>query len=81
MFATIRQTQELISGLKMGVSDVASCPAKYKRTEGGVDMCADGNALDNWNTPPAGGWGFYENDFGKPVKCTPGAFCGRDGNF
>jgi len=55
MFATIRQTQELISGLKMGVSEVAKCPAKFKRTEGGVDLCADGNALDNWDTPPKGG--------------------------
>jgi len=24
-------------------------------------VCADGNASDNWDAPPAGGWSFYDN--------------------
>ena len=34
---------------------------QYKRTVGGKDVCADGNAEDNFDTPPAGGWGFHDN--------------------
>ena len=34
---------------------------QYKRTVGGVEVCADGNATDNWDTPPAGGWGYHSN--------------------
>mmetsp|Transcript_5723 Transcript_5723/g.8489 ORF Transcript_5723/g.8489 Transcript_5723/m.8489 type:complete len:107 (-) Transcript_5723:30-350(-) len=74
-------------GLSMGVSPVADCLPKYLRTVGGVEVCADGNAADNWDTPPAGGWGFHDNGFGDPVECKKNAdngtdvFCGRDGNF
>mmetsp|Transcript_68464 Transcript_68464/g.157314 ORF Transcript_68464/g.157314 Transcript_68464/m.157314 type:complete len:84 (+) Transcript_68464:3-254(+) len=83
MFADIVHLQTLFGagGLGMGVSAVADCAAKYTRTEGGVVVCADGNATDNWSTPPDDGWGYYGNEFGEPVKCIPGAFCGRDGNF
>ena len=28
---------------------------------GGKEVCADGNATDNWDTPPAGGWGYHDN--------------------
>jgi len=38
-----------------------SNPKQYLRTVGGVEVCADGNAADNWDTPPAGGWGFHDN--------------------
>jgi len=50
-------------------------------------VCADGNADDNWDTPPAGGWGFHDNGFGDSVQCkqkadgTTDVFCGGDGNF
>lgn len=56
-------------GLGMGVSSIADCMDKYKSTQGAVEVCADGNATDNWDTPPAGGWGFYTN--GIPLHtCT-----------
>jgi hypothetical protein len=68
MFSHIRQFADLEAtgysaggGLGMGTSPVADCLDKYKRTEGGVEMCADGNATNNWDTPPAGGWGYYNN--------------------
>jgi len=68
MFADIQALSQLTAvgysaggGLGMGVSPVADCLDKYKRNEGGVDMCADGNATDNWDTPPAAGWGYYNN--------------------
>ena len=65
MFSDIREFASLTyssgGGLGMGVSAMDNCADKYKRTEGGVDVCADGNATDNWDTPPAGGWGFYIN--------------------
>ena len=38
---------------------------QYKRTVGGKEVCADGNATDNWDTPPAGGWGYHS----KYVAC------------
>lgn len=68
MFADIQALSQLTAvgysaggGLGMGVSPFADCLDKYKRNEGGVDMCADGNATDNWDTPPAAGWGYYNN--------------------
>ena len=61
----IRQFVELTfssgGGLGMGVSEIKDCKASYLRTEGGVKVCADGNATNNWDTPPEGGWGFYNN--------------------
>eukprot|EP00960_Hanusia_phi_P039556 753936-Hanusia_phi.AAC.7 len=83
-------------GLGMGVSPLADCLAKFKRTEGGVTVCADGNAEDNWDTPPAGGWGFYDNGevsvlilfclsrcsgFGDAVSCPSNAFCPKSGSY
>eukprot|EP00293_Proteomonas_sulcata_P010514 CAMPEP_0184296034 /NCGR_PEP_ID=MMETSP1049-20130417/6999_1 /TAXON_ID=77928 /ORGANISM="Proteomonas sulcata, Strain CCMP704" /LENGTH=86 /DNA_ID=CAMNT_0026605007 /DNA_START=1001 /DNA_END=1262 /DNA_ORIENTATION=+ len=48
---------------------------RYLRVEGGKTVCADGNATDNWDTPPTpDGWGFYANDFGQPVKCPADGF-------
>mmetsp|Transcript_1000 Transcript_1000/g.2218 ORF Transcript_1000/g.2218 Transcript_1000/m.2218 type:complete len:102 (-) Transcript_1000:449-754(-) len=64
-------------GLGMGVSDVGSCDEKYLRIEGGKKLCADGNATDNWDAPPKGGWGFYNNGFGDPVPCPAKGFCPR----
>ena len=75
----------------MGVSDLADCLAKYKRTEGGKEVlsdcvvlavCADGNAEDNWSTPPAGGWGFYDvpGSFGHKVACPTDGFCPDHGD-
>ena len=88
MFADIRGFVSLAAtgfsaggGLGMGVSDYADCGSKYQRTEGGKQVCADGNATDNWDTPPAGGWGFYSNDFGEPVACPANSFCPASGNF
>ena len=40
---------------------LCACRAQYKRTVGGKEVCADGNAEDNFDTPPAGGWGFHDN--------------------
>eukprot|EP00287_Rhodomonas_sp_CCMP768_P031637 CAMPEP_0202832846 /NCGR_PEP_ID=MMETSP1389-20130828/21787_1 /ASSEMBLY_ACC=CAM_ASM_000865 /TAXON_ID=302021 /ORGANISM="Rhodomonas sp., Strain CCMP768" /LENGTH=119 /DNA_ID=CAMNT_0049507111 /DNA_START=15 /DNA_END=372 /DNA_ORIENTATION=+ len=71
MFSDLRRLQALEAtgmsagkGLGMGTSPLDSCAARFKRTEGGVLVCADGNATNNWDTPPAGGWGFYDNGFG-----------------
>ena len=88
MFADLHHFSTLATGLKggglgSGVSAVADCAAKYKRTEGGVDVCADGNASDNWNNPwqnadgtaRTGGWGFYSNGFEGPFTCSSDAFC------
>eukprot|EP00802_Teleaulax_amphioxeia_P027611 Tamp_29016.p3 GENE.Tamp_29016~~Tamp_29016.p3 ORF type:complete len:110 (+),score=34.36 Tamp_29016:96-425(+) len=74
-------------GLGMGVSPLADCLEKYKRTVGGKEVCADGNATDNWDTPPAGGWGYHDNGAFDKVQCTQKAdgttdvFCGSDGYF
>ena len=44
-FADIQQFQALTfssgGGLGMGVSDIADCLAKYKRTEGGIEVLSD----------------------------------------
>jgi hypothetical protein len=39
-------------GLGMGVSAYADCGDKYKRSEGGKDVCADGNATVGACSPP-----------------------------
>jgi hypothetical protein len=80
MFAEVRQYSELFGagGLGMGTSPVATCETKYKRTEGGITVCADGNATDSWDDPWANGrsgWGFYNNGFADPVPCPSDAFC------
>ena len=46
VFADVRQLMALTyssgGGLGMGVSEMDDCNDKYKRTEGGIEMCADG---------------------------------------
>eukprot|EP00291_Cryptomonas_curvata_P022129 CAMPEP_0172167406 /NCGR_PEP_ID=MMETSP1050-20130122/9557_1 /TAXON_ID=233186 /ORGANISM="Cryptomonas curvata, Strain CCAP979/52" /LENGTH=91 /DNA_ID=CAMNT_0012838199 /DNA_START=6 /DNA_END=281 /DNA_ORIENTATION=- len=80
MFADVRQMSELFGagGLAMGTSTVANCDTKYLRTEGGVKVCADGNATDSWDDPWANGrkgWGYYDNGFAGPYSCPKDAFC------
>jgi hypothetical protein len=80
MFADVRQMSELFGpgGLAMGTSTVADCDSKYLRTEGGVKVCADGNATDSWDDPWAKGrkgWGYYDNGFAGPYSCPEDAFC------
>ena len=41
--------------------DAPSPAPQYKQTVGDKEVCADGNATDNWDTPPEGGWGYYNN--------------------
>mmetsp|Transcript_14397 Transcript_14397/g.35193 ORF Transcript_14397/g.35193 Transcript_14397/m.35193 type:complete len:99 (-) Transcript_14397:286-582(-) len=81
-YVSLREEMTMLSlsdggGLTMGTSSVKKCSKKYLRKEGGKKMCADGNATDNWDTPPKGGWGFYDNGFADPVPCTSDAFCPR----
>eukprot|EP00292_Cryptomonas_paramecium_P000962 CAMPEP_0113672094 /NCGR_PEP_ID=MMETSP0038_2-20120614/6069_1 /TAXON_ID=2898 /ORGANISM="Cryptomonas paramecium" /LENGTH=91 /DNA_ID=CAMNT_0000588319 /DNA_START=12 /DNA_END=287 /DNA_ORIENTATION=- /assembly_acc=CAM_ASM_000170 len=80
MFSDVRQFDELLKGggLGMGTSSVSSCPSKYLRTEGGIKVCADGNATDSWDDPWKGGrdgWGFYDNGFSGPFDCPADSFC------
>ena len=74
-------------GLGMGTSPIADCKDKYKQNTGGKLDCADGNATNNFDTPPAGGWGYYDNHSFDKVQCskkadgTTDVFCGKDGYF
>mmetsp|Transcript_30278 Transcript_30278/g.76713 ORF Transcript_30278/g.76713 Transcript_30278/m.76713 type:complete len:83 (+) Transcript_30278:2-250(+) len=65
------------SGLGMGTSSWKDCAKKYKRVEGGKKVCADGNAEDNWDPIPPGGWGYYDTGFADPVPCPAKGFCPR----
>jgi hypothetical protein len=75
------------NGLGMGTSPIANCLDKYKQTTGGKVDCADGNSTTNFDTPPAGGWGYYDNGSFNKVQCkqkadgTTDVFCGKDGYF
>jgi len=43
----------------------------------GKKVCADGNAEDNWDPIPPGGWGYYDTGFADPVPCPAKGFCPR----